>query len=207
KAPPLDSYKALLATSELTWFVYVLNDVGSALTRQYTYSYGSVSANWTWVLASLWTLLSPQPYDASMQRKCSALNLDFALYCDSGTIVLGDQRRCLECMGLALVACVVCYLYARRSSPNLTPIFTPPLLLNAQGYHMLTFKHWVANGVYYIDTTSAIMAGVLSWKCQGHIYLLDIKTWRFVSTALPTPRPQSRAAKEERFAHAFPLHL
>ncbi|EQC35330.1 hypothetical protein SDRG_07042 [Saprolegnia diclina VS20] len=207
KAPPLDSYKALLATSELTWFVYVLNDVGSALTRQYTYSYGSVSANWTWVLASLWTLLSPQPYDASMQRKCAALNMDFALYCDSGTIVLGDQRRCLECMGLALVACVVCYLYARRSSPNLTPIFTPPLLLNAQGYHMLTFKHWVANGVYYIDTTSAIMAGVLSWKGQGHIYLLDIKTWRFVSTALPTPRPQSRAAKEERFAHAFPLHL
>ncbi|KDO25041.1 hypothetical protein SPRG_09770 [Saprolegnia parasitica CBS 223.65] len=207
KAPPLDSFKALLATSELTWFVYVLNDIGSSVTRQYTYSYGSASANCTWVLASLWTLFAPQQYDASIQRPCVAFNMDLALYCNSGTIVLGGQRRCLACMGLALVSCVLCYLYARRTSPNLTPIFAPPLLLNAQGYHMLTFKHWVAQGVYYIDTTSAIMAGVLSWKVHGHIYLLDIKTWRFVSTALRTPRPQSRAAKDERFAHAFPLHL
>ncbi|OQR97374.1 hypothetical protein THRCLA_07002 [Thraustotheca clavata] len=206
-SPPLEWYKTILASSELTWFVYVLNDFGSCITDEYTYSYSYPSSNWTLVLATLWTFLRPQKYSASIQRKCSAVDVDFALYCTSGMINLGGNIRIIDSMGLVVCCVIICYLYQRLRYPKMPHEFSPPLLLNAQGYHLLSFADWKYRGKYYIDKTTAIMAGILSFKYDEQLFILDIKTWRFLSieTRLLSLPPVDTA--HEKFQHTIPLHI
>ncbi|OQR97372.1 hypothetical protein THRCLA_21943 [Thraustotheca clavata] len=206
-SPQTAWYRTLLTSSELTWFVYVLNDIGSCITGQYTYSYSYLSSNLTWILTGVWTIVFPQQYSAIIERKCSAVDVDFEIICSSGVVAVGGPSRLIKSLILVFVCVICCYLYERRGNVHVATQFTAPLLLNAQGYYMLSFKDWELNGLYYIDKTSAIMAGILCLELKDQVYILDIKAWRFLSVSTETIRPQHILAANSKFTHAIPLDL
>ncbi|OQR89193.1 hypothetical protein ACHHYP_06427 [Achlya hypogyna] len=105
-------------------------------------------------------------------------------------------------MGLVIACVVGCYLYQRIRHPQSRCSFPPPLLLNGQGYYLLSFVNWHLGNNYYIDKTTAIMAGILCGELAGRLCVLDIKTWRCISVT-PSLPPNA----DVRFKHAIPLHL
>ncbi|OQS03117.1 hypothetical protein THRCLA_04573 [Thraustotheca clavata] len=207
KSPPLAWYTALLATSELTWLVYVLNDIGSCLTQQYTPKYGFESANLTWFFAFIWTMFYPQQYSASIQRTCSSIDMDFELICESGVVAIGSANRIGISLAIVLICVVVSYIYERRKAPCLPPRFSPPLILNAQSYYMLTLDDWHYKGMHYIDKTSAIMAGILCFDLNNRWYVLDIKTWHVVAASKKPLGYDMTEQDRRRLEQALPLHL
>ena len=99
-------HDTLLATSEMTWFVYVLNDLFSCVSQQYTSLYASKSSTLTWVVSFVWTLHSPQLYAATIDRRCVATDMDFQLTCVSGVIAVGSLDR----LGLSMALICSCVL-------------------------------------------------------------------------------------------------
>ncbi|KDO15890.1 hypothetical protein SPRG_18573, partial [Saprolegnia parasitica CBS 223.65] len=53
--PAVPWYKTILAASEVTWLVYVLNDVLSCVTLAHTASYAFKSSNLAWLLVAIWS--------------------------------------------------------------------------------------------------------------------------------------------------------
>ncbi|EQC32709.1 hypothetical protein SDRG_09682 [Saprolegnia diclina VS20] len=200
-APPLAWFNTLLATSEVTWFVYVLNDLFSCASQQYTSLYASKSSNLTWLVIFLWTLQSPQLYAAAVHRRCVYDDMDAGVHCVSGGIAVGSLRRVGTSIGLVLACLGVTYLFMRWYAPIPRLLYTPTPLLNAQSYYMLRLQRWHIDGVQYIDKTSAIMAGLLCTTYRGQHIVLDIKSWRIFATPLTTAQ-----AEHGRLRHALPLH-
>ncbi|OQR85653.1 hypothetical protein ACHHYP_11597 [Achlya hypogyna] len=182
-SPPLAWYTTFLATSEMTWFVYVLNDLFSCITQQYTSLYASKSSTLTWLVAFAWTLWSPQLYAASVDRHCSVQDMDFQLTCRSGTVAVGSLSR----FGVSVAVICGCvgamYLVQRWWHPSWPPLELSSVLLNAQSYYLIRL-HPVL-GDKCLDRTSAIMAGVISVMHKDTLYLLDVKSWRMWREKVP----------------------
>ncbi|OQR85652.1 hypothetical protein ACHHYP_11595 [Achlya hypogyna] len=205
-SPPLAWYTTLLATSEMTWFVYVLNDLFSCITQQYTSLYASKSSTLTWLVAFAWTLWSPQLYAASVDRHCSVQDMDFQLTCRSGMVAVGSLSRFGVSMAVICGCVGATYAYYRLALPTLPSRAFPCLVLSAKAYYVLPFDRWRLRGEVYIDKTTAIMGGLLSWELGGISFVLDIKTWRVYR--VPWGRDTKLSESETRFDHALPLqHL
>ncbi|EQC40950.1 hypothetical protein SDRG_02013 [Saprolegnia diclina VS20] len=178
EAPPVAWFPTLLAASELTWLVYIANDVFSCITRQYTPLYAWKSSVGASIAAAAWTIAAPQVYAASVRRSCTYVNMDLALHCISGYIEIGRLRNVwidvALCLGCVLAGAVSERLY--RPKLPATPV--PSLLLGAASLYTLEMSSWVANGQQYIDRMSAAMAGLLTWRHDSIMYVFDIKSWR-----------------------------
>ncbi|OQR88251.1 hypothetical protein ACHHYP_07018 [Achlya hypogyna] len=198
-SPPLVWYQTILAGAELTWGVYIANDLLSCLTQQYTALYASKSSNLTWLIAIVWTYGWPQYHHARVARVCSAINMDAALVCTSGYVQIGDWTRVCVAFAIGAVAIMVCYTAEVVRHPHVPPMEIPTLLLNAQSYYLLSLTEWSWEGDYFLDKMSAIIAGVLAVQYKNSILVLDIKTWR----AFPLPTVPSRAPL--RLRRAVPL--
>ncbi|OQS04105.1 hypothetical protein THRCLA_03621 [Thraustotheca clavata] len=191
-------YETLLAASELTWIVYVINDLASCFTLQYTTIYAFKSTNMTWFVAFWWIYFWPHKYSAIIDRNCIAIDMDFQLICNSGKLVIGSISRIGIALCLCLSSCFLCYCYDRYRCPKLTCLSIPTLLLNAQSFYMLQFRNWRIGNDYYLDKTSAIMAGLLIIQWNHQLYILDIKTWRVFLDL-------SQLDVQGRFKHAIAL--
>ncbi|OQR93343.1 hypothetical protein ACHHYP_02627 [Achlya hypogyna] len=170
-SPPRPWYDTILAASEATWLVYALNDLLSCITQQYTTYYAFKSSLSTWCIVVLWSFLVPLSYSAQLRRTCSYVDMDAALTCVSGTIDIG-------CIAFW-------YAVERVLSPRLPPTSVHSLLLSAHSLYMLDFRDWCVGGEYFLDKTSAVMAGLLSVEYNDCLYILDIKTWRVFMTSIP----------------------
>ncbi|EQC32713.1 hypothetical protein SDRG_09686 [Saprolegnia diclina VS20] len=175
-SPPLAWYTTLLATSEMTWLVYVLNDLFSCVSQQYTLLYASKSSSFTWVVSFVWTLQSPQLYAATIHRRCVATDMDLQLTCVSGVIAVGSLDRLGHSMALICSCVLSTYVVQRLRFPHWPPREIPSVVLNAQSYYLMRLH--AVDGALLLDKTSAIMAGLLSYEFQGRVYLMDIKSWR-----------------------------
>ncbi|KDO21698.1 hypothetical protein SPRG_13036 [Saprolegnia parasitica CBS 223.65] len=200
-APPLAWFSTLLATSEMTWLVYVLNDLFSCGTKEYTSQYASKSSNLTWLVIFLWTLQSPQLYAATIARSCFYDDMDAGVHCVSGRIAVGSLRRLGTSVGLVLACLGGSYLVMRWYEPTPRTLLVQTPLLNAQSYYLLRLHRWRVDGVQYIDKTSAIMAGLLCTTYRGQHVVLDIKSWRIVAVPLTAAQ-----AQDGRLRHALPLY-
>ena len=87
QVPSTPWYKVVLVASELTWLVYVLNDLLSCVTQQYTPSYVWKSSLLTWAVAV--ACQAPRRYSASLHRRCVYEDMDSRLVCTSGRIDIG----------------------------------------------------------------------------------------------------------------------
>ncbi|EQC27426.1 hypothetical protein SDRG_14752 [Saprolegnia diclina VS20] len=200
-APRISLFTTLLASSELTWLVYIVNDLFSCVTRQHTTHYSWKSSISVWALATLWTLLSPQGYSASLARSCAYVDMDLELHCVSGYIRIGDAGRLFGDVGLVLACVLSCALVERWMQPSLVRPPIPTLLLSASSFYMLELDLWTIDGKTYLDRMSAAMAGMLTlqWR-EDYVYVFDVKSWRLFSY-----EPE-RHRLGDRFRQAIPLH-
>ncbi|EQC37763.1 hypothetical protein SDRG_04790 [Saprolegnia diclina VS20] len=199
-SPAVPWFKTILAASEVTWLVYVLNDVLSCVTLAHTASYAFKSSNLAWLLVAIWSMMQPQRATFRLQRACTRVDMDAGLVCVGGTIEVGSWTR-LQLAVLLAIACVVgCYLYDRWRYPNqqTNATMASALALNAQSVYLLRLTRWTHDGETYLDTTSAILAGLLVLEVHGRWYVFDIKTWRWFC------RPR-RPSPTTHLAFAIPL--
>ncbi|EQC37864.1 hypothetical protein SDRG_04885 [Saprolegnia diclina VS20] len=183
-SPHLPWFKVLLASAESTWLVYVLNDVFSCVTHQYTPYYAFKSSLLAWGVTFFWTLLSPLAQSAQLQRTCAFVDMDAALVCVSGVVHLGSLSRVLTAVGIAFGCVFGCYVAERLVRPYLPKNDVPTLALNAQSFYILELYKYEHE--YFLDTASAAMAGILSLSFGQNVYILDVKMWRFL--VIPAPK-------------------
>ncbi|OQR85266.1 hypothetical protein THRCLA_10728 [Thraustotheca clavata] len=179
KSPPLAWYKNILAAGESTWLVYVLNDILSCITLQYTSYYATKSALLVWFIVACWTLASPQQVYSVIDRTCNYINMDQGLICSSGYVQIGSLSRLLGVVGICFGSITLCYIIERLRQPQLSRLNIPTQLLNSQSYYLLDFTHWVHGDKYFLDATSALMAGIVTLHTPNYFYVLDVKSWRY----------------------------
>ncbi|RHY40700.1 hypothetical protein DYB30_006626 [Aphanomyces astaci] len=83
-------FKTFLAASEVSWLVFVLNDILMVLTQQYTTAY-IVKCNFmVWGLSAILSFASPTTHTASLDRKCEFAQVDYQLvyYIDPASAVI-----------------------------------------------------------------------------------------------------------------------
>ncbi|KDO30894.1 hypothetical protein SPRG_04797 [Saprolegnia parasitica CBS 223.65] len=200
--PPLPWHNTIVAASEATWLVYVLNDLFSCVTRQYTTVYAYKSTLLTWAAVATYTFLQPHVHAAEMTRRCIAIEMDSALRCNSGYIEIGNGVRFWKVIAICCSSILVCYGADRLWQPRLPDVAVPSLLLSAQSVYLLTFDRWIYDGDYYLDRTSAVMAGLVSVNWRGSMLILDIKAWR---VHIVRPLVSLDPNQPKRFRHAIPL--
>ncbi|KAH9151746.1 hypothetical protein AeRB84_005706 [Aphanomyces euteiches] len=77
-------FKTILAAGEVSWLGYVLNDIFSIFTAQYTTAYVIKCTTVVWGVAAILSLVSPPTHDATLDRQCTFAHVDFQLVCNSG---------------------------------------------------------------------------------------------------------------------------
>ncbi|KDO35141.1 hypothetical protein SPRG_01208 [Saprolegnia parasitica CBS 223.65] len=202
-SPPLPWYTTLLAASELTWLVYIVNDLLSCYLHQHTPHYATHSSLMTYVGAVVFTSAWPQGSVATLRRTCVYIDMDAALSCSSAFIEIGNVVR-IAVDGAIVLGCITlagkyeCWAHRHRHKAVL-----PTALLSSVGYYMLYLEHWRVDGGVYIDQASAAMAGLLTCYWQESLYVFDIKLWRLHRK--PSYRGELDLLGQRRFHYAIPL--
>ncbi|EQC26738.1 hypothetical protein SDRG_15467 [Saprolegnia diclina VS20] len=199
QASPLEWFPTFLATSELTWLVYIANDLFSCVTRQYTLLYAWKSSVAACIVAVAWRFAAPQYYTAYVRRSCRYIDMDVALSCTSGYVELGHWSRVGVDVGLCLGSVILAALIERLRYPHLLAPPKPSLLLNATSVYSLEMANWTVDGHVYLDRMSAAMTGLFTWRVRGVIHVFDIKSWRHF-----TATPDSKSFLDP--ASVLPLH-
>jgi hypothetical protein len=104
-------------------------------------------------------------------------------------------------MGMCLISVVVCFVVEKYIRQTGTAIDVQSLLLSSQAKYMLHLSDWIWCGTYYIDKSTALMAGVVSFEWHRKLYMFDIKKWRYFvvsRSALTDDAPL-------KFRHAIPI--
>ncbi|KAF0719128.1 hypothetical protein As57867_001265, partial [Aphanomyces stellatus] len=179
EAVPRPWYTTFNSCGEVTWLIYIINDVFSPATQQYTYFYSYKSSNLLWLITFIWSMLSPPLHQASISRTCDVDAVDFQIVCHSGIMQIGDSTRLFILIGLAFGSCGLCYVAERLIWPRTKPMHEhTSLFLHAVAKHNLEFP-WQHRGVFYMDKASATLNGLLSLHIRHVVYIFDIKSWRF----------------------------
>ncbi|EQC39042.1 hypothetical protein SDRG_03994 [Saprolegnia diclina VS20] len=204
-SPPLPWYKTVLAAAEVTWLVYVLNDVLSCFTLQYTSTYAFKSANAALTIGAISTFLLPVSPVFHVARRCNAINMDDRVDCISANVAIGSIHRVYILMGLSTASILGCFALDRWRWPQLAPIELVSAALNAHSIYMLRLDRWKFGNEYFLDTTSAIMTGLLAWRHKSLWYVLDIKTWRLVTRPFVEFATTHDDGDSRRFQRAIPI--
>ena len=195
-------YEVVLASSEMTWFVYILNDGGSCVTQHYTKYYAGKSCNLALAIAILWGAVFPIHHAARIERTCTAVDMDFELVCVSGVVEIGSAVRVGLSLALCGVCVVVCYLIEIITRKHVTVFDVPSFMLSSQAKYALDFTDWSLGGVYFVDKPTALMVGIISFESHGQLHLFDIKKWRCYTFRRSEAAALSSSA---RFRYAIPV--
>ncbi|OQR97369.1 hypothetical protein ACHHYP_11962 [Achlya hypogyna] len=187
-AAPQSWFTTVMATSEVTWIVYIFNDVFSVVTKQYTPIYADASGIAVWAATAVWSLVAPVHHSAQLQRECAVVSVDNQIVCHAGRVVIGDTERFEGIVALAAGLVCLTYLVQRWRFPRLKDAGLCAQLLHSTAYHHYVQDGWVWDHVYHIDRASAAFNGLLSvlWG-DSDIIVLDIKTWRVMTRRLKKP--------------------
>ncbi|EQC34349.1 hypothetical protein SDRG_08121 [Saprolegnia diclina VS20] len=184
-SPPLDWFTTMLAGGESTWFVYILNDLLSCVSRQWTFAYAFKSALVAWSATSLWVTLVPATYTATVHRQCTLVEMDLALTCVSAHVQIGDATRVGVGFALGLAAVLLCLGIERYRLRDLPPLtVTSTTLLNATSLHMLMTT---PDGL--LDPASGILAGLFTVRVGDTLHIFDVKCWRHVVVTVDSLAP------------------
>ncbi|OQR86365.1 hypothetical protein ACHHYP_10625 [Achlya hypogyna] len=184
-------YDVVLAASEVTWLVEVLNDVAMVVTRETAARYATTNSFLVWGATALLTLVHPVTYTAAYAPTCSVVQMNFQVVCRTATVDVGSSLRLGTLLALTLAGNVGCYATARlglrwpsRAANDVVPFARPPrppvrsLLLSAGATFLYHHDAWVHGSTYYLDRASAVLNGIVSVSYRGVFYVLDIKLWR-----------------------------
>ncbi|OQR86613.1 hypothetical protein ACHHYP_10359 [Achlya hypogyna] len=179
-------YKTLLAASEVTWLVSVVNDVTMIITQEYTSYFITPNSMTVWVICAVLSQLQPVIHETTIKKVCHVVQVDYQIVCTSATVVIGQQARFLALIYIVLACNVLSFLFVRVLLP-LKPVQPNTSLFLAAGAKFLFLESkWTFDDVYYLDRASAVLNGILSWRTKTHIYAFDIKVWRVLAIRLPS---------------------
>ncbi|KAF0696679.1 Aste57867_12584 [Aphanomyces stellatus] len=170
----------LLSSGEMSWFVYVINDLFSVMTRARTKEYALISSLMVWLFTTLWSFVQPVEHFVTIDRQCTVVAVDFQLECTSGTVAIGRSDRLWGLLLLASGCCIVAYAVDQMVFPPKPPPKQSFLLHASAAYH---FKQtdWCFDGHYHLDYASAVLNGLLAMpSSNARVVALDIKSWRVV---------------------------
>ncbi|KAF0715827.1 hypothetical protein As57867_003146, partial [Aphanomyces stellatus] len=100
---PLDTLTTLLSCGEMTWLVYVLNDMFSIVTGPYTHNYTWKCTAVVWLIAAYWSFAQPVHHRVRIDRQCNVDAVDFTVTCSSGTFEIGRLDHFVGFVGLVVV--------------------------------------------------------------------------------------------------------
>ncbi|KDO22874.1 hypothetical protein SPRG_12011 [Saprolegnia parasitica CBS 223.65] len=168
-------YKTLLAASEVTWLVAVVNDIMIVFTRAYTATYATFNSVAVWVTAAALSFAAPVAPTTRLGLDCSLLQVDLQVVCRGGTIEIGQVERLGVLVGIVLGWNVICFCGTR-------------LVLFRSRKPRYLFEHSgrTCNSIYFLDRASAAITGLLTLRYRGRMYALDFKLWRFVALRMPS---------------------
>ncbi|EQC31453.1 hypothetical protein SDRG_11052 [Saprolegnia diclina VS20] len=196
-------YTTIMASGEITWLVFILNDAFSLLTKQHTARYGMKASLVVWAGLAIGTFCLPVRPLVTLARSCDVSAVDFQVECRSGVVAIGRMRRFAGIVGGTTATVGVLYVLERYLRPRASISEAHSHLLYATAKYHYATDGWIVDGVYYIDRASAVLTGLLSFEWQRTMYILDIKTWRQyaidVSDGGARPFPY--------LAHAIPMKL
>ncbi|RHY34890.1 hypothetical protein DYB32_000579 [Aphanomyces invadans] len=178
-------YIVILTAGELNWMTYIINDVFSVLTHQYTQKYSWTSFIVVWVASAIWEFASPASYSVVVERVCTVAQVDFQVICHGGTIEIGSVSRFTLLLGLVFGYCALCFVLVLWRFPRATTRSkTTSVFLYTSAKHQFVASKWVYQGTQYVDKASAVLTGILSVEVRAVLYLFDIKTWRIYTMPL-----------------------
>ncbi|KAH9056181.1 hypothetical protein Ae201684P_021918 [Aphanomyces euteiches] len=177
-AAPQPWYTIILAAGELNWIVYIINDIFSVVTNEYTQMYSFLCYLAVWVASAILSFVSPPSVSVSIERVCSVAQVDFQVECHSGTVVIGSLRQLLVLLGLVLGLCTICFSIVRVFYRKLLFKDSRSLFLYAAARHQFRMTNWEYNDMVFLDKASAVLTGLLSIEFGDTLYVFDIKTWR-----------------------------
>ncbi|KAG9398690.1 hypothetical protein AC1031_014474 [Aphanomyces cochlioides] len=200
-APPVDTIKTIFSAGEATWLAYILNDVFSLITQEYT-SYSFKSSLLLWGAAAVLSFLSPVNHSVDIGRVCTVEAVDSQCVCRSGVVRIGNSERFVGLILYAIASCLLCYAFERIRLRQIKPHDeSTSLFLYAAARYQFRRDGWEYMGVYFMDRASAVLNGILSLTLKGHHYVFDVKTWRFY--IYPVEAPYS--GQPNHLRHALPL--
>ncbi|KAF0700800.1 Aste57867_8691 [Aphanomyces stellatus] len=203
RVPRLPWYKTILGAGETTWLVYILNDVLTVWTKQYTAYYGSPHSLLVWFVAAIFTLVQPVEHTATIHPVCQIDRMDFQIVCCSGVVTIGQVARIYSLVAIVGFCNILTYGVARiwtskHNDDNDGMIQYQHLSSGAR--YFLNQTHWVHQGIYYIDPASAVLNGLIMIPWRESIYFIDVKLWR--SFSIPTANTND---VPPRFQRSLPL--
>ncbi|EQC25097.1 hypothetical protein SDRG_17023, partial [Saprolegnia diclina VS20] len=149
----------ILSAGEVTWFIYVLNDILMVYTQQYARLYMTKATYLLWLLSAIWSFVSPVTHSATVARTCAAWDLNLQLVCRSGVVRIGDQMRFVELILLCGSCLCVCYLMERIRHPDLPNDSPVSHHLSCEAKYLYSLQKWQFQGTFYLDRASATMNG------------------------------------------------
>ncbi|KAF0684348.1 Aste57867_23661 [Aphanomyces stellatus] len=174
-----------LAGLEISWLQAILSDVAMVFTGDHTASYTTYSSVIVSATAVMLTVVAPVKPTLDLSRSCDVVQMDFQVVCRAGTISIGSPSRFGLLCGLTASTLVVCFLWDRWYHPKFVlPRHRQSLWLPACGYYLYRKGPWIFDGILFLDKASAFMSGLVSFKYDRAIYLLDIKTWRMFTITI-----------------------
>ncbi|KAF0711274.1 Aste57867_5337 [Aphanomyces stellatus] len=197
-----DWLTTLLSSGEMGWLVYVLNDVFSVATRQFTTGYAMKSTLLGYLGAAIWSFTVPVHHFVTIDRQCTILVVDFQLECHSGTVAIGRFDRFCGLLLLAAGCCVVAFFLERVFARGVVQYHS--YLLHSSARYHFEQAEWVVDGTYHLDRASAVLNGLVVVPIRGNrIVALDIKSWRVM--VLEINRVDTVRSKSVHLQHTIPL--
>ncbi|KAF0690933.1 Aste57867_17739 [Aphanomyces stellatus] len=153
----------LLSVGDTTWIVYVIVDLSSVATNQYSRSFSMQSAVFVSLASAAWSLASPTTHRVAVARTCFVVAVDFDVVCSGSSMEIGNASRFLvNRHNRVRMKLLSFFLYAAAKNR-----FEPGIL-----------SSWEHDGVYYLDKASAVLTGLVTMELRGTLHIFDSKSWR-----------------------------
>ncbi|KAF0692921.1 Aste57867_16057 [Aphanomyces stellatus] len=216
-------YTTFLASAEINWLVFVLEDILSAITREtvlactitnpvaaaFVTSVATQSTMLSWIVSGTWSAAVPvAPVAAVGRTACVVTAVDLDVSCASGFLAYGSVGRFGSLIGVAAASTVVANLLKRvLLTPTGHMHKVVSAFLPAIAKYSFNFTKWEAQDVLFLDKPSAALAGVLIFELGAIFYVFDVKNWRSYAINVAAPRKSIRLSTthKEHLYHALPL--
>ncbi|OQS04884.1 hypothetical protein THRCLA_02913, partial [Thraustotheca clavata] len=192
-------YRTCLAANELTWLVGILNDIFIIYTKEWTLKYATINSTLVWFISACFAMLLPVEPKITIQPECQVDTLDFQIECNVGDITIGSLARLIHLTLIVIFSNLLCYTVVRCFFRNSNNIVSTSLLLSGGARYLFEQKQWIVDEIYYLDTASAVLNGVLSFRYDSKWYVFDVKTWRMYKLK----ELQSQSQKHPKALHGY----
>ncbi|OQR83109.1 hypothetical protein ACHHYP_15089, partial [Achlya hypogyna] len=194
-AEPRPWLATAILVGETTWLAYCLNDyLVVVLPKSLMLVYSPMSSGFAWLMTAILEFVSPAQLTISIDRVCTGADMDFGVFCTSGSIYVGDIRRVCLLAGLQLVAVLVSVVIAHtvRKLVDVKCSSREDSLLISGLPAVTIFADAKRDDVSLYDQATCLLCGLVPLSFRGRRYVFDLKLWSmFPDTVSTDPQPEA----------------